>query len=285
MDRLVSTSWLEKELGAPDLRVLDARVTFRFLDGGGFELGSGRSAWEESHIPGAQHVDIPGELSDPASAVPMMLPPAAQFAAAMERAGVGEGTRAVIYDGQFHMWAARVWWMLRAYGFDAAGILDGGWEAWQAEGRPVASGVDAPAAARFEARPRPGVFVTSADVLAATTTPEVAIVDALSPESYRGETQDYSRPGHIPSARNVPFSSLVDPETHRYLPRPGLEAAFSEALAGGPEQVITYCGGAVAASSAAFALGLIGVENVAVYDGSMLEWSADPSLPLVTGDE
>jgi thiosulfate/3-mercaptopyruvate sulfurtransferase len=127
------------------------------------------------------------------------------------------------------------------------------------------------------------VFVTKDDVLAATRRDDVVIVDALQPEAYRGERQDYGRPGHIPGACNVPFTSTVDPGTHRYLPREGLEAAFEQVLARGPSEVITYCGGAVAASSDAFVLNLLGVENVAVYDGSMLEWAADPSLPLVSG--
>lgn len=282
MEHLVGTDWLDKELGAPDLRVLDARVVFRYLDEGGFELRSGRSLWEQGHIPTAVHVDIPGELSDPAASVPLMAPPAQAFAAAMERAGVGEGTRAVIYDNEKHMWAARLWWMLRAYGFDEAAVLDGGFDAWTAEGRAVTTDNEPRKAARFALHPRPDAFVTKEDVLAALGDQAVVIVDALPSASYRGERQLYPRPGHIAGACNVPMASLVDPETGRYLTPDRLKEAFRPALDANPRQVITYCGGGVAASSDAFALMMLGVDNVAVYDGSLLEWTADPSLPMTT---
>jgi thiosulfate/3-mercaptopyruvate sulfurtransferase len=101
---------------------------------------------------------------------------------------------------------------------------------------------------------------------------------------YRGERQAYARPGHIPGACNVPFGELVDPDTHRYLPEDRLSAAFSDVLSAEPERVITYCGGAIAASSDAFVLALLGAENVAIYDGSMSEWAVDPALPLVSGE-
>lgn len=283
MQRLVSTEWLDDELGAPDLRVLDARVVFHYLDGGGFELRSGRSLWEQGHLPTAAHVDIPGDLSDPDAAVPLMLAPAEAFAAAMQRAGVGEGTRAVIYDGEKHMWSARLWWMLRAYGFDDAAVLDGGFDAWTAEGRTVTTEGAAPAAAEFVARPRAGVFVGKERVLAAIDDGAAALVDALPAESYRGERPLYARPGHIAGACNVPMGSLVDPGTGRYLQPDRLREAFRPVLDARPGQVITYCGGGVAASSDAFALTMLGVEDVAVYDGSLLEWTADPALPMTTG--
>lgn len=285
MERLVSTAWLAERLGTPGLRVIDCSVALRFQDDGGYQIGSGREAWEQAHIPTSAHVDLLGELSDPASTVPLMLPPAGQMAEVMSRLGVGDGTEVVLYDSQMNMWAARAWRMLRAYGFESAAVLDGGWQAWTKEGRPVAGGAEAPPpAATFVARPQPGVFVDKHRVLAAIDEPETVIIDALQPEVHRGERQDYARAGHIPGAGNVPFAALVDPETHRYLPPDELRSLVAPALGEDARQVITYCGGGVAASSVAFALGLLGVDDVAVYDGSMLEWSADPSLPLVTGD-
>jgi thiosulfate/3-mercaptopyruvate sulfurtransferase len=285
MDRLVDTVWLEKQLGLPDLRVLDCTVILKPLPEGGFDIRSGRDAWEQGHIPGSQHVDLLQELSDLASPIPLMMPPAEQFAAAMSRAGVGEGCRVVLYDSQMNMWAARVWWMLRAFGFTTAAVLDGGWQAWSTEGRPATSGPEPqPPPATFVARLRPGIFVGKEDVFAALDQPEVCIVNALDPAVHRGERQDYARPGHIPGARNVPFYELVDPQTHRYLPLEQLRRVFADVLSTNHEKVITYCGAAIAASSDAFALGLLGVDSLAIYDGSMLEWAADPDLPLVTGD-
>jgi thiosulfate/3-mercaptopyruvate sulfurtransferase len=281
VERLVSTEWLAKELGAPDLRVIDVRLQFHYRDEGGFELKSGRELWEQGHVPTAVYLDIPAELADPAASVPLMLPPAEQFAAAMGRVGVGTGTRVVIYGTDNHMWAARLWWMLRAYGFDDAALLDGGWDAWVADGHPVTTDATTPPPARFDAQYRPGLFVTKDEVRAAIEDDRVAIVDALSPEAFSGQRHDYARQGHIAGACNVPMGSLVDPATGRYLPREQLEAAFGKVS--GADRVITYCGGGVAASSDAFVLSMLGVDNVAVYDGSLLEWAADPSLPMETG--
>lgn len=284
MDRLVSTAWLEKELGAPDLRILDCTVKFEVGDAG-LQIDSGRAAWEEAHIPGSQHVDLLMALSDASTPVPMMCPPAEQFAAAMESVGIGDGCRVILYDAQMNAWAARVWWMLRAFGFDEAAVLDGGWRAWSSEGRPVATGPELPPSpARFTPRLRDGLFVTKEEILAALEDEAVAIVNALDRAAYRGERVDYGRAGHIPGSLNVPFIELVDRHTHRYLPPAQLRELFWDVLGSGPDRIVTYCGAGVAASSAAFALGLLGVDGVAVYDGSMFEWAADPSLPLITGD-
>jgi thiosulfate/3-mercaptopyruvate sulfurtransferase len=284
MERLVSTEWLQEHLGSPDLCVLDCSVTNVIREGGGFELRSGRDAWAQHHVPGSRHVDLLSDLSDPSQATPLMMPPVDQAVAAFEAAGVGDGSRVVLYDDNLTMWAARVWWMLRAIGFQNAALLDGGWRSWTSEGRPTSEdSEDEPARGRLTPNPRPGVFAAKEEILARLHTPELCLVDALQPEVFRGERQDYSRPGHIPGAYNVPFAELVDPDTHRYLPPEELRRKFSGAPLGSAERVVTYCGGGVAASSAAFALGLIGIDAVSVYDGSLLEWTADPSLPLSTG--
>ena len=215
-----------------------------------------------------------------------MLPSPEQFGDAMSNLGVGDGTRVVLYDSAINAWASRVWWMLRAFGFDDAAVLDGGWRSWTSDGRPTSMD-PAPrhSPGIFSARARSGLFVGKNEVLSGIDRPEVCIVDALPGAMYRGERQDYARPGHIPRARNVPFGALVNLDTHRYLPKDQLRAAFSTVLATEPGRVITYCGGAIAASSDAFVLNLLGVENVAIYDGSLSEWAADPTLPLVTGSD
>jgi thiosulfate/3-mercaptopyruvate sulfurtransferase len=164
MDRLVSGEWLEKELGAPDLRVLHCTVASEVLPEGGVRYLSGRELWERKHIPGSAHVDL-FEISDSSSPLPFMLPSPDQFSAVMGALGVGDGTRVVLYDSLMNIWAARVWWMLRAFGFDEAAVLDGGWRAWTADGRPVSTDPepDHPPAT-FVARPRPGVFVGKDEV-------------------------------------------------------------------------------------------------------------------------
>ncbi len=275
---LVEPGWLASHLGDERLRVLDVtvQVTPEFV------ARSGRSDWQVAHVPGSVFGDLLGGLSDRAApALMMMLPSAEQFSTEMGGLGVGTGTHVVLYDARENMWAARVWWMLRAFGFDDAAVLDGGWRAWTAQQRPVCSQPCAYPPAQFTARPRPGLFVGTEDVLAAIGAPDTAIVSALGRRQHRGEVSEYGRPGHIPGAKNVSAWAILDKATGRYRPPGELREMCAPVM--GADRVITYCGGGIAASSLAFVLHRLGHPNVAVYDGGLLEWCADPSLPLELG--
>jgi thiosulfate/3-mercaptopyruvate sulfurtransferase len=283
MQQLVSTDWLAEQLGDGDLRVLDCTVFLR-REAGAFRVEGGREEFAQGHIPGSAYADLPGELSDRDSALRFMMPPPEQFAEAMSSLGVGEGTRVVTYDRAGGMWASRVWWMLRAFGFDDAAVLDGGWKKWTAEGRAVSADAPSYPAARFVARPRPELIAGREEVLAAVGDGATCILNALSEEQHRGEgPAGYGRAGRITSSVNVPAASIVDAETNAFLPLDELRERFEAVGATGSERVITYCGGGIAASSDAFVLTLLGVDNVAVYDGSLSEWAADPALPMETG--
>ena len=277
---LMDTGTLEQELGAPDLRVLDCTVFLQPRPEGGMEIHSGREHWEQGHIPGAVFADLPNDLSDKSQQLRFMMPPAEQFADAMSRYGVGDGTRVVLYDAAMNMWAARVWWMLRAFGFDDARVLDGGWKKWKLEGRPVSTEAPSYPPGNFVPRSRPGLMATKEDVQAAIESGSTCVVNALAEEQHRGETNVYGRPGHIPGSANVPAMRIIDPETNAYLPLEELRTQFEGAGATSAGRVITYCGGGIAASSDAFVLTMLGHENVAVYDASLSEWAADPSLPM-----
>jgi thiosulfate/3-mercaptopyruvate sulfurtransferase len=283
-DPLVSTAWLAAHLDDGDLRVLDCTVILEPQGDGGLRAVAGRGGWAESHIPGSAFADLIVDLSDPDSPLRFTLPAADRFAAAMGRLGVGVGTRVVLYDGRLNMWAARLWWMLRAFGFDDAAVLDGGWRAWTAEGRPTSTEPSRHPPAVFHARPRPGLFVGRDEVVASLDDGATCLVNALSGALHRGDQSAYARPGHIPGSRNVPAADLVDPETHRYLAEAALRERFAPVLDPAVGRVVTYCGGGIAASSDAFALWRLGKRDVAVYDASLQEWAADPSLPLALGD-
>ena len=280
---LVETEWLAAHLADPDLRIFDCTT---YLDPDpvqGYAARSGRPGWAEGHIPGADYLDLQGELSDTASPLRFTMPPAEQFAAAMSRHGVGDGTRAILYSVGGVIWAARIWWMLRAFGFDAAAVLNGGLDKWKAEGRPLSTEPARYPAAAFTARPRPEMIATKSQVAAALGDPRTSVVNALTARQHTGEGGvHYGRPGRIAGSVNVPAHRLVD-ERKVFLPAGDLAAMFAETGADRADKVITYCGGGIAASADAFVLALLGHDNVAVYDGSLGEWCKDPAAPMETG--
>jgi thiosulfate/3-mercaptopyruvate sulfurtransferase len=277
---LIDTEQLARQLGDPSLRILDCTVYLRPVEGGGVRPVSGREDWERSHIPGSACADLLGALSDRHTPLPVMMPPADQLAAAMSRLGVGDGTRAVLYDTGSGTWAARVWWMLRAFGFDEAAVLDGGFVRWTAEGRPVTSEVVRHPPAKFIARPRPRLIASKQDVLEALGSRTTCLINALSPEEFSGRVSRVPRPGRIPGSVNVPAGALLDPATNTFKPAEELRALFEHAGVPQKDRVITYCGGGIAAAGDAFVLALLGFDNVALYDGSLVEWTQDPTLPM-----
>jgi thiosulfate/3-mercaptopyruvate sulfurtransferase len=281
---LIETNALAERLADPALRILDCTVALE-VGPGGVSIEPGRAGFEAAHIPGADFVDLLGELAHPASRFNFMLPPAEQFAEVMSAHGVGDGTQVVLYDSRGSMWAARVWWMLHAYGFDDAAVLDGGWTKWTLEGRPVSSAPPAQPRASFQARPRAGVFVGKDAVLAAISSDGACLLNGLDADQHAGTgpTVPGGRPGRIPTSRNMPAGDLVDPGTQAFLPAAELRARLEGVGALDADSVITYCGGGIAAAGVAFALKLAGRENVSVYDASLEEWATDPSLPIETG--
>ena len=284
---LVSTAWLAAHLGDPDLRVFESTTYLRPAEPGAavpYHPEAGREDYERGHIPGAGFLDLPGELSRKDAAVHFMMLPADEFAAVMARHGVGEGTRVVLYSRDRVMWATRVWWMLRVMGFDHAAVLDGGFEQWQAESRPVSAEPADYTAASFVARPRPELMVDKDAVLAALDDPGTRLVNTLSEADFAGEEPSrYGRPGRIPGSVNLPWPGLTGPDGNLFI---GLEdAAGRLAALGAPEaeRIVCYCGGGISATMGLFLLHRLGYANLALYDASMAEWARDESLPIERG--
>lgn len=286
---LVETEWLAGHLNDPDLRIIECNVgmpNYREDSAGDhIEIVSGRSDYEQGHIPGSDFVDLVTEFTNQDEKRSMFpLPSPEQFAEVMYRHGIGEGVRVVIYDRTMNAWAARFWWMLRSFGFDGAAVLNGGWAKWTTEKRPTSVASPHPDPRKFVARYRPELIATKKEVLQAIGDESSCIINALDPEEFAGRGPvRYGRRGHIPTSVNIPAIGLADPHTHAYWDAETLRAQFAAAGALDKDRVITHCGGGIAASSDALVLTLLGVENVALYNGSMMEWAADPELPLEMG--
>jgi thiosulfate/3-mercaptopyruvate sulfurtransferase len=188
----------------------------------------------------------------------------------------------VLYSIGTMMWATRFWWMLRSLGVDAR-VLDGGFDKWKDEGRPVESG--APKgypATTFKAVPRAGFFVDKTFVKAHIGDPATVIVNALGPQFHKGiEPSRYGRPGRVPGSVNVPAATLVNADK-TLISRAEAEAKFTAAGVTRDKNVILYCGGGISATIDLLMLTQLGYDKLTLYDASMGEWARDPSLPIET---
>jgi thiosulfate/3-mercaptopyruvate sulfurtransferase len=283
---LVSVAWLADERRAADLIVIDASVATIRSPGGPTERYPARGAFEnEGHIPGARFADLVSDFSEPAAPFPFTRPGASRLEAAAGALGVSNHSRIVVYDRFNGIWAARLWWLFKAFGHDAVAVLDGGLAAWAAAGQPLARGAASPRSAEFRASARDGYFVDQADVIAAMESrSQDRLVCALRGAVFRGEEAPYGRAGHIPGSLSIPFADLVEPGANILRSRETLCSRFAPVLAD-DRRIILYCGGGIAAAGSALALALLGVDRVAIYDGSLSEWAADPSLPMRVGPD
>ena len=281
MDSLVSTEWLSQHLNDPDLVILDCSVYQDFDEDGSFHNVSGKARYEQGHIPNAGFADLKGELSDQKAPIEFAVPTPEEFCKAMGKLGVGDNSRVVLYDAMYSAWAARVWWMLRWVGFDNAALLNGGLQAWVHESRALESGCIERAEQVLSVRLRPGLIADAEEVLAAIDDVQVQLIDTLPEDLYRGEQAMYARPGHIPSAINLPGLNMLKDDGHLKT-SDDLEEEMPAGDRG--SRNITYCGGGILASLNAFAMTRQGFTDVAVYTASLQEWAADPDKPMVVGE-
>jgi thiosulfate/3-mercaptopyruvate sulfurtransferase len=284
-DILIETDELEAELGAEDLRIIDCNVHLTPKPEGGYEITSGLVDWQAAHIPQSCFLEFEDELSDDHPTLRFMLPPAEHFARVMSERGIGNEHRVVVYSRGANYWATRLFLMFREFGFDQVRVLNGAWDKWVAEQRPTTQAAPDWPAAVFTAAEPAGRIIGKDEVLAALDDPGTCIMNALSPAIHSGEIHNapYGRPGHIRGSVNLYALELIDPETNRFADAETLRAKFGQVSALEAEKVITYCGGGISATTNAFALLLLGKTGVAVYDGSMMEWGQDESLPMELG--
>lgn len=275
---LVSTQWLEDHLNAPDVRILDA--TYFMPD----DERDGRAEYEASHIPGARYFDI-DDVADTRSALPHMVPPVEKFISRMRAMGIGDGHRVIVYDTHGIFSAPRVWWMFRLFGKQDVAVLDGGMKKWLAEGRPVEDIAPVLRDRHFTARRNASLIKDVTQVAASSKLRDVQIIDARSPERFRGEAPEARvelRSGRIPGSMNVYYADLLnDDGTMKGTPE--LQKLFDAAGVDLSKPTITSCGSGVTAAILTLAMERLGHRQNAVYDGSWSEWGMYNDLKVDVG--
>ena len=276
---LVSTDWLAEKLGSPNIVVLDGSF---FMPN---QNRSPKAEYQQAHIPGAGFFDIDA-IADHATNLPHMLPSPEEFAEAVGKLGIDNGTLVVAYDSNYFMASARVWWTFRIFGHDRVAVLDGGIARWLQQGRSVNAEPVTVQPKHFTASFRPELVRDIEQVRALLNQPDAQILDARGPGRFYG-TEPEPRPGvrggHMPGSRNLPYKTLSEETSFCLKPLAELEALYRQTGIEIAKPVVTTCGTGITASILALGLYLLGNEAVAVYDGSWTEWGAREDVPAELG--
>jgi thiosulfate/3-mercaptopyruvate sulfurtransferase len=279
MGPLVTTDWLAKELGAPDLIVFDAT---KYLPN---EPQDGKAEFLRAHIPGARYFDI-DHIADTDTDLPHMVPTPGRFGKLMAELGVSDTSRIVFYDQKGLASAARGWWLMGLFGHDKAAVLDGGLPKWLRENHPAGDGEGA--------KPAPGVFTPNyrarqvrgvGDMLRNVLSGDELVLDARAAGRFTGavpEPRAGMRSGHIPGSASVPYTDLLNPDG-TFRPAGEVRGRFEAAGVDGSRPLVTSCGSGVTACILTLGLRIAGFPEGAVYDGSWTEWGGRSDTPVEVG--
>lgn len=246
----------------------------------------GEREYIKGHIPGAAYASLGRDLAGPPSGRNGRhpLPDIHSVTATFGRFGIGNGVQVVAYDQDSGMFASRLWWLLRWLGHDAVAVLDGGFATWIADGYPTSSGEERRAPCEFHPSPRADFVVDAGDVASRMNHSDWRLLDARSPERYRGDVETLDKVGgHIPSAIDHFFQWNLDDRGLFRSPE-DLRERFERVTGDvSPERVVCYCGSGVTACHNLLALEHAGLLGAKLYPGSWSEWSSDPSRPIERG--
>lgn len=275
----IDADWLESRLGTPGLSVVDASW---YLPA---QKRDARAEYEAAHIPGAVFLDQ-DLVSDPDSPLPHTLATPQRFAQYVGPMGISADDTIVVYDGPGFFSAPRAWWMFRVMGVFQVYVLDGGFDRWKAEGRPVTAEPTKIAPNVFHADFDASRVASLEDMRRIVGSGERQIADARSPGRFAGaepEPRAGIRPGHMPGARNVPASALS--ENGELLPKERLREIIEGAGIDLSKPVVTSCGSGITAAVITLALETLGHGDNKLYDGSWTEWGGLADTPVATGKD
>jgi thiosulfate/3-mercaptopyruvate sulfurtransferase len=275
-DPLVTVDWLKDNIGAPDVRVVDATWVPSFLVG----RKTGKEQYLEAHIPGAVFFDI-DHIAAPETNLPHMLPDPILFSSRVRKLGLGDGNRLVIYDNNNFFASARVWWMFRAMGHKDVKVLDGGLKAWTDNGGETEDLPPVSVERHYTARKRADLVKDMSQVREQMDTGSAAILDARAEGRFNGsspEPRQDLKSGHIPGSVCIPSGNLIGADG-KLKSHDELSPLLSDYNSG---PAVATCGSGVSAAVIALALARLGNWDVALYDGSWTEWASNPDNPIAT---
>jgi thiosulfate/3-mercaptopyruvate sulfurtransferase len=260
---LVETNWVARHLKDPKVRLVDMR------DAAAYAVG---------HIPGAVHIEET-PLRNPEDRLTYLPPPAA-FAAMMGKAGIANRTHVLIYDDQGGKMAARLWYVLNAYGHERVSLINGGWNQWIAEKRPTTTEVPAVAPTAFIPQATPVLSCPSTGLLARK--PGTIVLDARSPQEFRGEqtSPGAAKAGHVPGAVNVEWKENLTGPNLVFKPAPELRRLYASKGITPEKEIVTHCASGGRAAQTLFTLKLLGYPKVRVYYGSFSDYTTRPDAPI-----
>lgn len=276
---VVSADWVEKQLGAPEFRIVDASW---YLPA---QNRNGAAEYAAGHIPGAVFFDQDA-IADHTSGLPHTIPSPEFFAAEMGKLGISATDTIVVYDGPGIFTAPRVWWLLRTMGAKSVFVMEGGIDGWKKEGRPLQTDLPEPAPAVFHTNFNPYAVTSFEEMRGIVTTGARQIADARGPGRFTGEEAEPRagmRSGHMPGARNMPAGSFS--ADGRFKDLAELRRLFADAGIDLDKPVVTSCGSGLTAAIITLALHSLGHEDNTLYDGSWSQWGGRDDTPVATGKD
>ena len=280
---IISCEWLNRNLENKRVRLYDCTTYLNYTDNHPskpYDVESGYQDYLKEHIPGASFLDLQNQISNIESQYKFTLPEVDILGDRFGKLGIGQPYHIILYSKNGLQWATRVWWMIYMLGYTNVSVLNGGLKEWKRLDYDLESGESFYSETAFSNSENQSFFVGREQTLDAMNDNSCFLINALTSDIHNGESTRYGRPGRIPGSINIPFSDLMDVNTHMLKSPKEALSAFEKHNITKDSEILNYCGGGIAATLNAFVLYQLGFEKLKVYDNSLSEWAMDKTLPM-----